>query len=82
MADARPIVSASAKLANVSDTCKMVECIWKTERSDCNVNHSLINPFNGGNPMIAIVPIRNINPVHGIFLIRPPRSSIFFVCVL
>ena len=43
--------------------------------SDCSVSHSEANPFSGGSPAIAIAPIGNAPPVHGIRRSSPPRRS-------
>ena len=39
----------------------------------CKINHSLIKPFNGGNPAIAIAPNRKADAVQGKILKSPPN---------
>ena len=47
---------------------------------ELSIKNSLIKILNGGIPMIANPPIKNIKPVTGIVLIIPLISTIDFVC--
>ncbi len=52
----------------------------KLRSRDCRSSHSLTKPLNGGSAEMESTPIRNRRAITGIFFIRPPSSSIFFVC--
>ncbi len=74
-------VSASAAAPTGRTILVNVSFKPKPRSSDCRVSHSLTKPLNGGRAEIASTPIRKRMAVVGIFLMRPPSFSVFFVCV-